>query len=328
MVIPMTHKQPFNLYIASCCREGGIYQYSVTEDNQIQFVAKTACDRPMYLAKEEDNLYVLLREPFKGSDNSGLVSYKMNERGGLHSPSEILTTHGKCACYLSVRDKEVYIANYLSGNLVKMPDKVKVHWGSGADPIRQEAPHTHYVDFTCNHQFLLAADLGTDCIYCYDRDLNEVSKTPMPKGSGARHMIDDEGTVYCVGELSSTVSIFRHEKGKLTFIKSYSTLPDDFKGESTAAAIRKQGGYLYVSNRGHDSICVFKIEGEELKHLGFVHSGGKSPRDFNIFGHLLVCTNESSDNVTFFEITDGFPKILSLEIKMKSPLCVISSEFE
>ena len=99
-------------------------------------------------------------------------------------------------------------------------------------------------------------------------------------------------------------------------------LPEGYDGESTIAAIRIKDGYVYVSNRGHDSISVMQITGDSLRLEATVPCGGKSPRDFDIFGNLLICTNETSGNVTFFEIENAIPTRLEAELRIASALCV------
>ena len=78
----------------------------------------------------------------------------------------------------------------------------------------------------------------------------------------------------------------------------------------------------YVANRGHNSISILDISKKEPILLDAVSCYGESPRDFNIIGDILVCANESSDNVTLFKITNSELKKMNTEIKIKSPFCV------
>lgn len=107
------------------------------------------------------------------------------------------------------------------------------------------------------------------------------------------------GVFTCANELMSSVSFFDYNDGVLNYITTVKTLPDDFYEESTVAAICAKDNWLYVSNRGHNSISVFELCESVPRLKACVDCGGMSPRDFEIFGDLLVCTNENSDNVTF-----------------------------
>ena len=105
-------------------------------------------------------------------------------------------------------------------------------------------------------------------------------------------------------------------------IHEYSTVPADYHGNNAPAAIRYHKGYVYVSNRGHDSIACFKAIEDKLVLIDIVNSGGNSPRDFNIFEEHLICANEDSDNVTVFALKSGRLAELS-KISLKKPLCVV-----
>lgn len=321
MVIQMIHNQHCKFYIASCDDTGGIYLCEY-KDGMAEILSKTEAEYPMYMTKSDRKLYVILRKPFQERESSGIISFDVKEDKSLVNPSEIISTRGIVACHLCTLDGYVYCVNYLSGSVVRIPDTEVIHSGLGTHSTRQDMPHTHYIN-TFDGKFLLCCDLGTDSIYVYDKNLNQVSRAFVPEGHGARHLDFANGYVYCVNELKSTVSVFDYNRGKLVYKTTVNALPDDYTGESTAAAIRIMEDYLYVSNRGHNSISVFKIYDGIPKLLTTVDCGGVSPRDFNIFGNLLVCTNENTDNVTFFEITDGIPARVDAELKIKSPLCVI-----
>ena len=98
--------------------------------------------------------------------------------------------------------------------------------------------------------------------------------------------------------------------------------PKDFEGDNLGSAIRVHGGRVYMSNRGHDSIAVFDADGGKLTLSGYIKTG-RTPRDFNIFGNLLVCLNMDSDSVTVFNLEGGMAKKLSETGGIKAPLCVI-----
>lgn len=172
-------------------------------------------------------------------------------------------------------------------------------------------------------KYLLCCDLGTDEVYTYDKNLCEVSRARVPSGHGARHLAYTNGCVYCANELMSSVSFFDYNDGVLNYITTVKTLPDDFYEESTVAAIRAKDNWLYVSNRGHNSISVFELCESVPRLKACVDCGGMSPRDFEIFGDLLVCTNENSDNVTFFDVSENIPARMNIELNIKSPLCVV-----
>ena len=323
----MTHRQRYNVYIAACAEDGGIYRYAMDETGALTFRDKTDIPSPMYLSVSGGKLTVLLRSPFGSSQISGYTTYDIAPDGSLSNRGETISTLGIVACHHTVWNGRVYAVNYSSGSVFASPDTLVRHEGHGPNPARQEMAHTHYVMPTPDGRYLFVVDLGLDSIFTYDGDLREVSRVSAPPGAGPRHLIysPDGKLVYCLNEMGSSVSVYAYGDGALTLLDTYPALPGGFTGSSTGAAIRYESGCIYASNRGHDSIARFRCEGEKLIPAGFTPCGGKSPRDFNIIGGMLLCTNESSDNVTLFRMEDGVPVKLEEEFHMPHPLCVIGT---
>lgn len=315
-----------NIYIASCVKGGGIYHYTLSENNTLDFCEKTTLDEPMYMIIRNEKMYILLRQPDEKTNFSGELSIDIDGTGKLFAPSRIIFTKGAVACHLEVSDDNIYAVNYVSGSVIKLPDTLVTHSGHGLHKVRQAAPHTHFVHVSPDGKYILVTDLGLDKIFVYDKDLKLVSDASVPSGHGPRHLAfsSDGKIVYCVNELGSSVSIFSYSDGELKLQNTISALPKDFSGDNISAAIRIKDNYLYVSNRGHNSISVFEIKDSYnivLKEC--VDCGGNSPRDFNIIDDVLICTNEKSDNVTVFKLNNYIPEIISeSELNIPSPLCV------
>ncbi len=311
-----------NIYILSCVENGGIYRYIINEKCEINFAEKITVDRPMYSVISNNKLFIILRAPFVNANESGLVSFNI-ENGKLTEKSDVISTKGEVACHLCVDGDSVYIANYISGNIIRMPDNSIQHKGNSINQSRQSSPHAHYVGLTPDSKYICAVDLGLDKIIIYDRDLNFVSNVSVKAGNGARHLVfsNDGKYAYCANELSSTVTVFSYNDGKLSFENEYSTLPSDYKEINAPAAIRFYNGYVYISNRGHNSIAYYKAIENRLELIDIFDCGGNSPRDFNIWKNYLICTNEDSDNVVFFEIGKEKPIKLK-ELSVPKPLCI------
>lgn len=194
-------------------------------------------------------------------------------------------------------------------------------------PARQEAPHTHFISPAPDGACLLSTDLGLDAIYRYDRELRVLGVVRVPSGQGPRHLAcsPDGRTVFCCNELGSTVTVLRYTGGELTVSQTVSVL--DHEAPSTAAAIRVRGEYVYVSNRGDDSISCLRWDGERLALCSVTPCAGRSPRDFLIVEDYLFCANEASGNVTVFRV-DG-PRIADagIRLEMETPLCVVARPF-
>jgi 6-phosphogluconolactonase len=248
---------------------------------------------------------------------------------------------GEGPCYLSIDQtgKFIFAANYGSGSISAfslLPDgrlgKVSAfvqHLGASVDPERQTGPHPHFIQTTADNRFALVADLGLDQLLLYKFDASDGSlsaalppNVKVPAGEGPRHFQFGPGQryLYLLTEMNSSVTVFswNSQQGTLQQKQAISALPKDFKGKSDAAEIQidAKGKFLYVSNRGADTIAVFKINPSEgtLTMVQSVASGGKTPRYFAIdpSGKFLLAGNQNSDNIVIFRISQKTGKLLKV----------------
>jgi 6-phosphogluconolactonase len=120
-------------------------------------------------------------------------------------------------------------------------------------------------------------------------------------------------------------------KGTMQEVQTVSTLPEGYTGSKSGAeiALDPSAKFLYASNRGHDSIAIFKVDAAKgtLTAAGNVPSGGKTPRNFAIdpTGNYLLAAHQDSNNVVEFKIdrqTGGLtPTGATLDVG--APVCVI-----
>ena len=308
-------------YIASNDPNGGIYECELL-GNELSVLGLAKCSQPMYLAINERRLYAVLFAPFRGSNESAITSFEIDDDGLLGESTGIVPTNGVSVCHLHI-GQDVYVVNYSSGNVVLLPNKVVSHSGSSIHPTRQTGPHTHMITPTPDGKFLAVCDLGLDKIIVYDKLLNKISEVQMPLGHGPRHITFSKCGcyAYCANELESTVSSLEYKDGVLTLIDTVESITPEQKPTNLAAAIRLCGDKLYVSHRGVDVISEFLVDGPKLTHLRQIPCYGKAPRDFIVHNGLLICTNEKSNNVTIVDIKT---EALLSELKdISAPLCVI-----
>ena len=316
------------LYIASRAEDTGIYLCDLSEDGLLTELDLTPVDRPAWLYRDGSTLYALLREPFQLM--SGMNAYHIGADGSLTLTAGPLSTHGLYSAYLYAERGSVWCANYIDGTVLRFPDTLKAFQGSGCNRQRQLSSHPHCITPTPDGKYLCVNDLGTDRIYLLTHDLEKVSEAALPDGCGPRHLVfaPDGSTAYSSNEMGSTVSVLAYREGQLQYLRSYSTIPAGYSGETSASAIRLSpaGDTLYVSNRGHNSVAVFRASGEELSLQGFIPCGGDSPREMVLAGGFLLCGNELSDNVTVFSLKNGLPDRPVCDYHVKMPWCILPIE--
>lgn len=294
------------VYVASHDPKGGIVRFSLSEEGKLTFLEQYPLDRPAHLCAEGNRLYALLREPFMMQ--SGVAAFEIREDGDLQKNGPVQPVHGTVGAHILCHKGMVYTANYLTGTTTRMPDIILAHNGNSVHP-RQDCSHPHCLTLTPEGSFICINDLGTDCIYVCTPDLKEVSRVKLPAGSGPRQLVfnPDGKHAYCVNELDSTVSVLGYEAGKLQHLAKFRALPQGYYGENYSAAIRisPDGKTLYVSNRGHDSVTVFAVEGENLHLKGHMSTGGKNPWEICLSGKYLLCGNDGDNSVTVFDLETG-----------------------
>lgn len=311
------------IYLLSCetiQNGGGIYAYYLTENGLLKQTGYFPCDRPMYATKCKNGLCVLLRQPSEKDENSGY--FYVDE--ALRNSTGIRSTKGVVACHLCADNEDIYIVNYLSGNVVKNGEIIAQRVGKSIHPTRQTESHTHFVGKTPDG-YLAVCDLGTDTLAFYDKNLRVISETKTPDGYGIRHLVLSKcgNYIYAINELVPSVGVFTYENGKANLIDTVKISCKKEKANGAAIRISEDGKYLYVSIREENVICVYAVQDEKLTLLQTVSCGGDSPRDFNIFGLYLVCCNEKSGNVKIFKIKKGLLKPTSKEVKIMNPLNVL-----
>lgn len=311
------------IYILSCEtieNGGGIYGYDLTEKGEFLQLAYFPCDRPMYAVKCKKGLCVLLRQPFEEHTFSGYFYIDEN----LQTATELKSTQGVVACHLCVDNDDVYIVNYLSGNIVKNGEMIAQRIGKSMHPTRQTEPHTHFIDKTPDG-YLAACDLGTDTLAIYDKALKLISESKVPSGYGIRHLVfsKDGKYIYAVNELVPSISVFEYANGKAKLVNTIGIECKNEKANGAAIRLSADGKYLYVSLREENVICVYAVNGETLTLRQKIDCGGDSPRDFNIFDkHLVVC-NEKSDGVVLFKSNQDMVWKSDNKIIISQALCVI-----
>jgi len=261
-------------------------------------------------------------QPFADGTNS-VAAFSIGADHGLKFLGEA-SAGGKGACHVAVdaTGRTVAVANYGDGSFATIklgedgiPGEIAtaIHGkGSGPNKPRQDGPHAHGVYFDRANKHLFVPDLGLDQVFIYPFDA-ATSKLadPLPSltiapGAGPRHLAfsADEKNAYVINELANTILATRYDGGKFESLGTVPTLPADFTGKSTTAEIEvhPNGKFVYGSNRGHDSIAVFRRDSAtgELTFLQHAPCGGRTPRHFKIdpTGKWLLCAHQDSNTIS------------------------------
>jgi 6-phosphogluconolactonase len=222
---------------------------------------------------------------------------------------------------------------------------LKVLEGSSVVEWFQWTAHPHSVQIDPEEKFLFVGDKGSDLIRVYRIDyergrLERVWEQQAQKGSGPRHIVFHPAlpVLYCNSEQNNTVHAYRfeNETGKMEHLDSAFTVPADYAPSHTGDTfdhnqtadirIHKSGMFLYVSNRGHNSIVSFVLDTQgKMTLTGIVPSGGEIPRamNFDTTGDALYVANQRTGNIVKFSVdyqTAGIPNQTDYEIQIQNPV--------
>jgi 6-phosphogluconolactonase len=289
---------------------------------------------------------------YRGTKSGSVAAFAIEPGSGKLTMLNQQSTNGGAPCHLVVdrSGKNVLTANYTGGSVCVHPidangqlrdaSSFVQHQGKSVNARRQEAPHAHSINLDPANRFAFVADLGLDQVLSYDFDAARGTLAANPSGhfrlkpgAGPRHFaFRADGRFACVNnEMHSTVTSLKYdaERGALTEINTVSTLPaGGTSGNSTAECqVHPNGKFVYVSNRGHDSIAMFAMDESsgQLSFLGTESTQGKTPRNFSIdpTGSVLLAENQGSGTVVVFRIDGGSGKLTATgcTIQVPSPVC-------
>ena len=183
---------------------------------------------------------------------------------------------------------------------------------------KQPGPRAHGVVFSKDGRWAYVAQLGLDRVYTYRVDPLKRTFAPAEPpfatmnagGSGPRRLqLHPNGRfLYVNHETDSKVSVFAVSGASVRQMQAVSTLPADYAGNNSTAEIQidRTGKWLYVTNRGHDSIARYAVDAAtgRVTPTGHTPSGGRTPRNITIdpTNRFLVAANQNGDTVVVFRI--------------------------
>ncbi|MFK5973367.1 MAG: lactonase family protein [Flavobacteriaceae bacterium] len=341
---------PFFVGTYTNSKSEGIYKYVLRKDGTLKSLGLAAkLDNPSFLAKSADNKFLVAVSEISNTDGIGfLKSYAI--RGDSLQFINTKSSAGKHPCFVTI-NKMGYVvtANYSDGTvaLLKMnatgelsdPLDLQQHTGKGTSQ-RQKGPHAHSAWFASNAIDLISVDLGTNELWFSQIDTltnKLVPKNPstlaMTAGAGPRHMTfhPNGKWAYVLNELSSTTTLLeKNALGNYTIVSSISTLPTEYKDPNSCADIHisTDGRFVYASNRGHNSIVIYKVKAEDgtLTLVGHEATRGRVPRNFSLSpdgNYLLVANQETNTIVSFRRNTKTGSLTFIDKIAAPTPVCIL-----
>ncbi len=310
----MTHPAKGFIYAGSTLAEpngltdGAASAYRITAGSKLEFLNQlpTTGKTPVQIASTPNNKHILV------------ANFRTDE----------YTSQGCLTSFSTTK----------SGTLKKVEQRFTHPGKGGSKSNRQLASHPHSIMLDPYSKYAAVGDLGIDKILIYQvikksPGLTYTSTIQGLPGQQPRHVAwhPDGKTIYCMNEATPTVSVasFDRDSGKGEFIQHIKRTKGN-KGGGADIQITHSGKFVYGSNRGEDTIVMFKTDDSsgELSLIEHASSGGKSTRSLRVSTNdqWLLAAHMGSNLITLFKIDQETGRLtaMSSQINIPAPACIVS----
>lgn len=318
--------------------------------NYVAYIAIGGEDKLLHFALNPADGVLLLREaiPLHGApgplavdptqrllyvgvrSTAQLCSFQIEPQTGRLTPFGDRVALDSDPCYLSTdRTGRFLLAAYYRGGKATV-HPITAEGALGQSPVCtvETLPYAHCIRTDPTNRFAFLPHVAqSNTIFQYRFDAASGQLTPNqpvqvtpPPGTGPRHYVyhPTQNILYFSNEQGSSVTGYQLDpaQGTLTPFQTLSTLPADFSGANTCAKIQidPAGRFLYVSNRGHDSIAAFALDAHgALTALGQQRTE-PIPRAFNLdpTGNFLYASGQGSGKLTAYRIDQHHGHLIPL----------------
>ncbi|MFD1161058.1 lactonase family protein [Hwangdonia seohaensis] len=317
----------------------GIYQFEFNSETGALTNKQlaTSSENPSFITYSPDKNYLYA---VNENENGSVSAFKVEDDKTLTFINKV-STKGAHPCHVAINEQgdKAVVSNYTGGNFslhnIKNDGALNEAFQVLNHKTDSIASHAHSAQFFKDD--LLVSDLGRNAVFNYRLANNNYklitpSIVKLEDSSGPRHfsLTKDGKFIYIINELSSTITSAKKTENGFEFIETLSTLDDDFKGKSYCADIHlsKDEQFLYGSNRGENSMVVFKRDttSGKLTKIQNMSVHGDWPRNFAIdpSGKFLLVANQKSNNISVFKVNTqtGFLSFLN-EVPLPTPVCLL-----
>lgn len=256
-------------------------------------------------------------------EEPGLAMVRLDPKAVLDASPAVISLP-EDPCYVSVDRSGHFVltAYYAAGRCAV--HRVRADGTLDAEAVQWVAlePHAHCIHTDPGNAFAYVPQtMPANRIdqFTFDADSGRLAPlnrrlAPTEPGQGPRHYVYHPALnrLYTSNEDSSTVATYSRDRtsGQLSLLGTWSTLPDGYAGRNTCAQIHldPQGKWLYVSNRGHDSLAVFEVDAGTGMLAPAGHQPTEpTPRAFGIdpTGRFIYVAGLGSDRLAAYRLFRG-----------------------
>jgi 6-phosphogluconolactonase len=305
---------------------------------------------PGYLALHPRRPFLYAVQPvvnqvsaFAIDERTGSLGFVNRQPSGGDDPSHVgIDPSGRFAVVANYVAGTVEVLPILADGSLGTPTHVVATKGElGPHRTEQPGPHPHQCAFDPTGRFFVVSDKGFDRLFVFRID--DAKGTLVPgdppfvatrSGAGPRHLAFHPRLPYAwvINELDSTVTTYAVQPaGTLAPMQIVPSLPATYTGNNTGAAIvvSPSGRFVYVSNRGHESVGIFRVDESNgtLTAVGWEATRGTTPRFIGLdpAGTRLYAANQRSDSIVEFRVDQatGLLAATGRVVKANTPVCIV-----
>lgn len=344
----------------------GIYAYRFNQQTgQATMLGSAEAGNPSFLAIDKKAARIYAVSEYNDG-RQGCYAFAFNSRSGAMrllgrqqcgageydkalsvSVNQSNSNKGADPCNVMICNGHVVTSNYTGGDISVFPiaqggalqpeqQCVNMHTGSVGTPS-----HIHCCRITPDRRYMLASDLGNDCLWRFEINLNGGGADASlfggapavvykaEHGAGPRHFIFNRkgNRVYLINELNGTLVVLSYDNGTLKELQRVQASPTRTTG-SADIHLSPDGKFLYASHRlTDDGVSIFSVDKRSglLTKVGYQRTGAH-PRNFNITPNgkflLVACRDTNTIEVYRRDAKTGLLADTKQDIKLGKPVCL------
>ena len=334
----------------------GIEVYAIGKDGRWSLIQAVEALNPSYLAMDSEKRFLYSCQ----GDGDIVTAYAIDRQDGKLAKLNEKQASGGNGVHLMVSpdNRFLVVANYAGGSVDSfalnadgsLGDKVSTASTQGEPGAlrSQKGSYPHQVMFSPDGRFVLAPDKGRDLVHvlAFDKATGSLAPNDPPAlfsrpAVGSRHMSFHPALPFAYvmeeSDNSITTCAWDAAKGVLTPLQWVPAIPDTYfpkeKGGnnhgSSGIMAAPSGKFVYVTNRGDNSIGIFAIDRKSgfLKAMGWEKTRGVLPRFFCFSpdGNTLFAANQTSGSIMAFSVNADTGKLTFLGpvVLGGSPTCIL-----
>lgn len=305
----------------------------------VETVAVDGAPGALALDPQKKFLFASLRS------NSTLASFRIDPATGKLRPlSTAALPKGENAAFVRTDHTGRWLlsASYAAGKVVVHRLKEDGTIETPAVQTVATAKTAHCIALDRDNRFVFVPHVAPNAVFQFQLDadsgkLADAGKAPGgAEKAGPRHLAlhPTQKLAFTSDESGNSITAYALDpKTGLKPLQTLTTLPADFKGQNSTAEVKVHPGgkFVWVSNRGHDSLAGFAIDASGKLTALEQTPTEKTPRSFDIEpdGNYLFSAGEGTGKLAVYQVhpdTGKLTRVHTIDVG-KSLTWVLAAKF-